>query len=760
MFFLLCALAVARPATTRQDLTQQVTYKSVAEPAARAVADIAKLTHTDLAVIAPLDKEPIIIRLKDATLKDAMDQLAYVLDGTWVRQKTGFTLQRTDAMQQTLVDNATQTKAKKYADSIKSIIDKNPLVPLDNATVQALVAKMTIDLSAISSTKPEDTEKFSQSMEEAREQQNVGSNRLCREILGLLDPQQLAADPYPDNIVLSNAPRPLQRKLDISNEDLQQMVSELNLWFNATHSVHNDDQKYYAGDQEMERAIDSNDVRIIANIQPSEDGDFLVNVTLVNSKDEVYIRAQEYFSKTGQPDGEPPVTPAPDKEKLKTNPYAKLGLVPVKLSPEAQEIRVLVVATENHKSGTVTRPATKAVQDLLLDPIDHDPLSWAPSEVLLGIGDQKDWNVIARLPDIDQIAAGSEALGTSDPANFLLQREDETDVTIKSGWLTLRPKDILTTEKGRTDRTALGQYAKAIQQTGYSTIEAEADFYAGNQPGVDSGVAGDYALLINPDSNPFSEGTYGNNDPNAMRFYGLLGPDLRAQIQQGRSITANQLDDDQREALAHLIMDPPVPDYSALMDEYTKGVGANGMASAPLKTEYDDPSPAAPVVVAETYSDDPTEFLNTAPPNDSIITATAVTGHAMKMRYEMAMDAQVSDTYQMEEWVDPVIAVGGGYFDGSKSDAAYAWGDKRDIHLVIKLSDTFSIRTLFTEHKNNLSVWGSIANLPPDIQKAIEDGKKMRSGRQVFGDGNIADGSGAPPPPSSGTDGGVAPPRT
>jgi hypothetical protein len=93
------------------------------------------------------------------------------------------------------------------------------------------------------------------------------------------------------------------------------------------------------------------------------------------------------------------------------------------------------------------------------------------------------------------------------------------------------------------------------------------------------------------------------------------------------------------------------------------------------------------------------------------------------------------------------------------SDAAFAWADKRDIHLVIHLTNALSLKTVLTEHMSNLSPWGPIASLPDDLQKAIKDAQAQRqtdgvddfvvdpSGGLNEGEGaNGGSGGGTPPP--------------
>ena len=715
-----------------------VTYKTVAVPVSKAVAGIAKQTKTDLAVTGIIANEPIIVRLNNATLKDAMDQIASVTTAVWQRQGNAFTLQRTDEMQQQLEDKATQEKVDKYGVMLKKIIGRQKTKPLDQATAQDLVKRMSVSYTPDGTPQTGDT--IQKQVENSEKLGKLdGDHRLIDEIVQCLDPQLLATDPYPDHIVLSNDPRPLQRKLNISNDDFLQMIQEQNNWTAAVNANQKGAVNYmFMGGGGDRRVINPNDARLVVTLSADTDSGLQITAYIVNSKEEEYMMANDYISPdfSFEEGDTPPITPP--EEKPKPNTYLKLGLTPVKLSPEAQEMRELVAPLET-EHAVQTRAASKGLQQLLLDPTNHDPLSWAPSEVLIGIAEQKDWNMVARLPDNDLISAGTESLDKSDPANFLYQRDDDCNVKIDGSWLTVKPKDTLDTEKVRVNRAALATYEQTILQSGYSSVEAEADFLAANQPGVDYSLASNYASMISPGSNSFDTSSYGSNDVDAMRFYGMLGPDLREQLQQGNGIQTSELNDEQQAALAHLVMQPPDPDVVAMMGDQQKE--AQNMA---IVQDIEDGKPQP----MQKLDDEDTEFLTTATP-PALITARFVQGHGLKVKYDesypdMQNGQQAMHSYTVEQWADPEI---GDYTirrHGKDTSTSYAWADKRDIHLAIKLSDSYSISTAFTEHRNNLSVWGPVAQLPADLQKQVTEIMNQKNG--MMGDYDVSsfipDGSG------------------
>src|SRR4051812_44743010 len=93
-----------------QDLSVHVTYKTVAAPARQAIADLAKISHQDLRIDNELGNQPLILRLNDVSLKDAMDRIGAVLHAGWFRDRTQFTLQRTDDMTAKLQQDEVQKR--------------------------------------------------------------------------------------------------------------------------------------------------------------------------------------------------------------------------------------------------------------------------------------------------------------------------------------------------------------------------------------------------------------------------------------------------------------------------------------------------------------------------------------------------------------------------------------------------------------------------------------------------------------------------
>ena len=78
-------------------LTQKVTYTTRAKTITRVLADLTKATRVRMECNGDLDKEPLILKLNGVPLKEAMDKIAEVCAGEWVKKDNALILQRSAA---------------------------------------------------------------------------------------------------------------------------------------------------------------------------------------------------------------------------------------------------------------------------------------------------------------------------------------------------------------------------------------------------------------------------------------------------------------------------------------------------------------------------------------------------------------------------------------------------------------------------------------------------------------------------------------
>ena len=269
-----------------------MTYKTVAVPASRAIAEIAKLTKTDLGVNEPLASQPIILRLYQVPLKDAMDKIAAVLNGEWSQNKTAFTLQRTATIQARLEEEAVQRRLAKLRKIWDNELKYRAQYPLDLESAVGYLQKQKRDqeeaqkayeearahpqqAQKVTDKVPtdEEIEAMSKSWEAERDSEALrehvtAEGRLSDRVLMAIDPAIVASLNGPSHMVFSTAPKPLQYKLEMSDEDFQVLVTEQNIWTAADRQVNKTDPDSYFG----RKKINPNDARLVVVMDRDEDG--------------------------------------------------------------------------------------------------------------------------------------------------------------------------------------------------------------------------------------------------------------------------------------------------------------------------------------------------------------------------------------------------------------------------------------------------------------------------------------------------------
>jgi len=65
----------------------------------------------------------------------------------------------------------------------------------------------------------------------------------------------------------------------------------------------------------------------------------------------------------------------------------------------------------------------------------------------------------------------------------------------------------------------------------------------------------------------------------------------------------------------------------------------------------------------------------------------------------------------------------------------------------ITLSEHVKLGSMLTEYHNDLTSWGKLAQLPPDLQKELAAERKNLENGPQFGGDSPPSGSDTPPPP-------------
>lgn len=744
-----------------QDLAVRVTYKTVAVPARQAISDLAQLTHVDLRVDDELGDQPLILRLGDVPLKDAMDRIATTLHGAWSQNKTQFTLMRTDDIKTQLQQAANKKKLDRFSKVIQKQLKDRAQTPLDLDSAVSLLQqqqqqqaedmKQMADFEKQMKDKgygpdnppsPDAIAALSKSYQiQQDKRQNLqhltGDGRLYDRVLAAMDPGTFLSPYAQRRIVFSTDPKPMQAKLQMSEEDFEALVAEQNVWTEALEKLGN------KVDEEMSfsprRQINPANARVVAIGEYSgDDFPFMFQIYIVDSKGNQLVECN--------PGGM--MSDFGDFQMMSMSPdFSKLALPKVKLSPLAREM-FAVSNAQMQNSVDGVRPASDALHQFLLDSANHDPLSLAVSETLIGIADGKSWNMVASPPDD---LATYPMDGTADAVQgdqFLEEcAMSRCSITTDGGWLTLSPSEPLKTEAERTNRASLGQMLQGEDKLGYASIDDMAAFAAANGPKVDTALVSFYLKLCYP-----AETSFQGADMSTLRFYGLLSGQQRESLIQGNKVQLQLLGADQQDALTPLLLGPSsVESEDESVDTVaTADSGADALPAAEPAADQAAIKPAADVSAPiddgaeQPLSLEVTEFLQQLPHPTVVVSMSLVEDQAVHVKATITPSADTSTRRRAymesemmgmgymgmmgsggETWATPEqVAM---YVARKRPNLSfsYATAPEKVLNLGLKIAGKITVTSSVAEHHKDTSPFGPYEKLPDEIRKKADESLKM-----------------------------------
>lgn len=762
-----------------QDLSVRVTYKTVAVPARMAISELGQLTHVDLRVDDRLGTQPLILRLSDVPLKDAMDRIAATLHGSWSQNKAQLTLQRTDAITAELQQAATQKKLDKVNKWLQKALKDRAQTALDVDSAVALIEqqqqqqademKVIADLEKAVKDKgygpnnlpgPEDMAKFGKSFQTMQDKQKdlghlTGDGRLYDRVLAAMDPNAFLSPYAANRIVFSTDPKPTQFKLQMSEEDFDGLVAEQNVWTEAlkraeklretavspTGSPSPDslEQTSFA----PRKPINPADARIVAvGTFSGEQMPYSFQIYIVDSKGNQLVQ--------GNPTGG--MMEYSSFEPTRSKDFSDLELPKVKLSPLAREMFAVSKAQMQNEVDGV-RPASDELHRFLLDSANRDPLSLSVSETLIGIADGKSWNMVASPPDVlatYAIQGGGDGI---DSAQFL-ETCAMTNCIIGTddGWLTLAPSEPLKTEAERTNRPSLGQMLLGEDKVGYASIDDMAAFAAANGPLVDTSLVAFYLKLCYP-----AEASFQQADMSALRFYGLLSGQQRESLFQGNKVQLQLLGADQQDALIPILLASSSVEIDDSMDTEVDPATILTADQAAVKPGSDTPS--VDDMAVQPLSLEVTEFLQQIPDPTVVVSLNLVEDQAVHVKAtftpspQSARGVMGADTTDMERMEYATMFANGGesyvppdelavYVVRKRPNVTFSFAasPEKIINLRLKVGGKISVMSSVSEHRKDTSPFGPYAKLPEEIREKTDESIKMY---QQYDQTSAASGAGS-----------------
>lgn len=498
-------------AATAQDVEPSVTYRTVAVPASKAMLDLGRLAKKTIRIEPPLDSQVLVLNLNHVPLNEALDKICVVLHGEWSEEKNVVTISRPPSLVQQLRESEAAQDRELIAKGLNGIVSGVLAHPLTRESFDRMLNQAAkVDLKA------EDSDQQLGKIDGDQDGLDEGAYLVAR-VIPYLDKDAFLESQTSGRLVFSTDPKPLQRRLDIPPDTLQQIADEQNLWTDYYDRLGKLSPKLKEDIVPNRKHIDSRGLRVIAIV----DSD--LSVYIVDSTGAVCAEGELHDVGVQDKEDETPL----DVE------LAKRKFLPVSLSPLASEMLSLRRA-EPGSSGP-----SAALKTFILHPEQRDPLSLAPSEILLASADQEGLNVVASPTDslaFARFTSGPLKVGLD---QILALAEEEQVCKFDGGSLLVYTDDPYDPYTTRANRSSLGEFLRKVDGRPFPTIDDMADYVLVNPSIGALDLAATAGELLHPAMGQTWELSY-----SALKIWGLLSGSERTRLLSGETVPLHDLSPD------------------------------------------------------------------------------------------------------------------------------------------------------------------------------------------------------------------------
>lgn len=212
----------------------------------------------------------------------------------------------------------------------------------------------------------------------------------------------------------------------------------------------------------------------------------------------------------------------------------------IELSPENRAFNA-ALRGEGEPVSSKWQPAEGKLRETLISPEKHDPLSFSATETLLKVANATKANCVAALPDL--MVYGSSLTGNVAAALKL---------RLEGGWLNASPSDY-GTRLARIPRRVLGAFAREIDRTGATSLEAQLGLA---QSGPATTSAPGWLLPRSYEHALGAPASMSISPVAAVLYHGLSASQLEA-LDQGRALRFEDLSLQTRASVHRLIIISP-----------------------------------------------------------------------------------------------------------------------------------------------------------------------------------------------------------
>lgn len=576
----------------------KVTFTCRAETMDRALKDLSAAANVHLEAIPALEREVVVISVKDVPLPDLLARIAVATSGEWKQVDGGYRLLASTPMR-------TAEERQALAERVASI----------QATIKqglAVTVKKTPGnppkTTGGGSQEADDMPDFSEDMFDA-------GNRNLYQILAQCDAKAIAQVGSGQRLVFSTHPTKMQLAFNGSISDaVNLIVTEHNKTaVNPGTTPEQEDQ--IAQMPEFVRKMVNNMSKpigavskalvVVTNAQMGDFGGPMAELKLYDNAGQVAFTTNVQLH-SPDPRIQKAIQDAMMKAKTGSapkTPPAPATSTPVTLSEDTKQFLQIF---QSSGSAQMSLKIPAEIKAKLFRPDQYDPLSFLISDELLSLAKTAGKPLVACVPDAAM--SGLDMVTNDKPTVEQFQKDlaDKSTMAISADpqWIVIRPAAPPVSRSDRQDRAGLTRLLQATLQKGAPSLDDVADYAMTSPFPMTSGIGQLYVFMLAPGSAMQGMGDMVSWE--ALRFYGSFDSSGRGAIRNGGRIPFSGLNE-----FARTQVEKMVYGANALLEVAGANKGDADMFPSYLRSMM--PSQGGD------YQQEPTEILPNGLPNDGFV---------------------------------------------------------------------------------------------------------------------------------------------
>lgn len=700
------------------DLETKVTFTCVGAAVPQLVQQLSQTAHVPMMAPRAFQSDIVVVRAKDARLKDLMDRIADLSAGTWEQKPEGYVLVRSGQKLRAEESDEYAHQVEMFQKSIDK--QKKALATLEPWSEQT--AK-TIAFGLMDTQKTGTNGSFDgrawqriQGLDE-----KAPGGRAIGRVLANLEAKDLAALPTDYKIVFSDRPNRLQRQLPASVVPaLSDLVAEQNLWSDVANRIIGDQAGgLYSSAAWMKKSFRGEVGKILLTVSKSINNDNInANIELIvaDRKGSVIVRSNRNLNTYGS-----------DNEFKMPTPEAGEQEIPP--SPMAAAAKGIYMSESGDR-----KPLAKELLNQILNPEKFEPLAIGSGDMLVKMATMKNVNLVAALPDDSFTMGLMGGMQKVTPSMLLKLLTLFMNVKQSDGWVSLSSKLPATARSERVDRVILGNYLRAVYAKGHATLD-DAAAYAMAVPGQLWDSLGFQMSMLATKS---QQGEY--FDANMLRFYAQLTPIQRQTLARGASIPLAGLQPSLMELVNKMVFGEnsnlqPIQDQSQPLNAEDWDSFYNGLSREPTE------------LFAQGLPNNSSLKLKDSSSKVLVAQPSPGQGGVIYGNQDMSPDDVAQALYAKERpgifpWLDQQPA-----FDERK----FLCGSRRTLDFTFEFGKVATLQQALQDVAFDSEEPVPYARVPSEFQKAVD--AKLAEMRKQYANikpgqfGNPTGGQATPPPP-------------